>query len=306
MADPFTRDRFCWLDALAADPEMTPGDFLVGYAIATTVKRNSGTKALVSTSNDPGDVVCEAWIGAKEIAKRIGMSHGTVFARTENLEQHGYIQIDPGQRGSGHSSHYRLVEKGQPADISGKKKGQPADISKKPEKPKGQPADYLSPENVSPLTLKGQPADMNPLLPLKDTIEEEDSPRPRLDLKEDGRREVIVADTIEADFGEFYRCYPKHVARAAALKSYRAVITKKLATPATLLDGAVRYAAERANQDPKYTKHASTWLAGGCWDDEIAPTGGGYRPPNGRPDPIAVSEQIARQLMAKNGGGYVQ
>jgi DNA-binding MarR family transcriptional regulator len=159
MSDTFTRDRFRWLDALAGDPEMTPGDFIVGYAIATTVKRNSGSKVWVSESNGPDDVVCEAWIGAKAIAKRIGMSHGTVFARAQKLEQQGYIQVDPGKPGSGHSHHYRLMEKGQPADHS--------------DKTKGQPADHLSPEKVSPLTIKGQPADMNPLLPLKDTFEEE-------------------------------------------------------------------------------------------------------------------------------------
>jgi hypothetical protein len=174
MSDTFTRDRFRWWDTLAADPEMSPGTFIVGYAIATKLQRNSGNKTLVSASNDPADVVCEAWIGADAIAEKIGMSTGTVFANVKKLEQHGYIQIDPGKPGSGHSHHYRLVEKGQPADHSKrqskKKKGQRADYS---ERPKGQPADHLSPEKVSGLTNKGQPADMNPLLPLKKTIEEE-------------------------------------------------------------------------------------------------------------------------------------
>jgi biotin operon repressor len=174
MSDPFTRDRFRWWDALAADPEMSPGTFIVGYAIATKLQRNSGNKTVVSASNDPADVVCEAWIGADAIAEKIGMSTGTVFANVKKLEEHGYIQIDPGKPGSGHSHHYRLVEKGQPADHlkgqSKKKKGQRADYSANP---KGQPADHLSPEKVSGLTIKGQPADMNPLLPLKKTIEEE-------------------------------------------------------------------------------------------------------------------------------------
>jgi hypothetical protein len=29
--DWFTRERFRWLDSLAADPKMSPGDFIVGY-----------------------------------------------------------------------------------------------------------------------------------------------------------------------------------------------------------------------------------------------------------------------------------
>ena len=36
----------------------------------------------------------------------------------------------------------------------------------------------------------------------------------------------------------------------------------------TPLAGAQRYAAERKDQDPKYTKHPATWLNGGCWEDE--------------------------------------
>jgi hypothetical protein len=111
MSDTFTRDRFRWWDTLAADPEMPPGAFIVGYAIATSLQRNSGNKALVAASNDPDDVVCEAWIGAGKIAGRISMTTGTVFSMVKKLEQHGYIQVDKGKAGSGHAHHYRLVEK---------------------------------------------------------------------------------------------------------------------------------------------------------------------------------------------------
>jgi hypothetical protein len=274
MSDHFTRDRFRWWDTLAADPEMPPGAFLVGYAIATSLKRNSGTRALVSAANDPDDVVCEAWIGAGEIANRISMSTGTVFSMMRKLEEHGYIFVDKGKAGSGHAHHYRLVEKvsgltnnSQRADHS---KDHRADHS---EKPNGQRADHSSPKKVSGLTIKGQPADMNPLLPLKETIEDrEDSSR--LDVgKEVGRRSRMNPDADtenDANFEDWYRQYPKKVAKAAALKAYRAVITKKLATPEELLAGAMRYAAERSGQDPKYTKHPSTWLQGGCWADEPA------------------------------------
>jgi hypothetical protein len=314
MSDTFTRDRFRWLDSLAADPEMTPGDFIVGYAIATTVKRNSGTKVWVSASNDPADIVCEAWLGAREIADKIGMSHGTVFARTQKLEKHGYIQIDPGKPGSGHSHHYRLVEKGQPADHSGKKKGQSADHSKgqpadHTKRSKGQPADHLSPEKVSPLTIKGQPADQNPLYPLEEkTIEEIDS----LDFgdEDSGRRSQqktpAAPDSIDADFAEFYRVYPKHRAKAEALEAYRRA-RKKGVTPAELLSGAMRAAAEfdqhvrREGHENahRFTKNAATWLNKECWTDESPPPGGatnGAAPP-GQSHHIDVGEQIARQLM---------
>jgi hypothetical protein len=35
-----------------------------------------------------------------------------------------------------------------------------------------------------------------------------------------------------------------------------------------LIAGAQRYAVERREQDPKYTKHPATWLNAGCWQDE--------------------------------------
>ena len=144
--DWFTRDRFRWLDAaLPLDTKMPPAAFIVGYAIATALRRDSGNALFMSASNKPDVVVCEAWIGAPDIAAKIGMSKATVFAMVSKLENHGYVQIEPGKRGSGHSNHYRLIEKGQPADISNSQstdiseaKGQPADISKPG---KCQPAD---------------------------------------------------------------------------------------------------------------------------------------------------------------------
>jgi hypothetical protein len=65
----------------------------------------------------------------------------------------------------------------------------------------------------------------------------------------------------------------------------------------------MRYAAERAGQPPKYTKHPATWLKGGCWADEPTnPSNNSPRPPT---DHNAISELIARQLMEKDGGGHV-
>jgi hypothetical protein len=69
-------------------------------------------------------------------------------------------------------------------------------------------------------------------------------------------------------FDDFWRAYPKRVAKEAARKAYGKAIERG-ATPAALLAGAQRYAAERKDQDPKYTKHPATWLNGGCWEDEL-------------------------------------
>jgi hypothetical protein len=58
------------------------------------------------------------------------------------------------------------------------------------------------------------------------------------------------------------------VARGAAEKAYARIIKNKTATASELLAGVTRYAQERKGQDPKFTKHGSTWLNGQCWLDE--------------------------------------
>jgi hypothetical protein len=73
---------------------------------------------------------------------------------------------------------------------------------------------------------------------------------------------------LYAAFEEFWAVYPLKKAKAEAAKAYGAVIKKKQATPAEVLAGAMRYAAERSGQDSKFTKHPATWLRAGCWADE--------------------------------------
>ena len=72
-------------------------------------------------------------------------------------------------------------------------------------------------------------------------------------------------------FAEFWDAYPKRVEKASARKAFEAVV-KAGADPGAVIAGAIRYAVERAGQDPRYTKHPSTWLRAECWEDE--PEGG--------------------------------
>jgi hypothetical protein len=130
--DPYTSDRFRWLDQVAADPELPASAFKVAYAIATALKRNSGTTTLVSDTSDNSDIR-ELWIGCQKPAGKIAMARTSVL----EMERNGHLAVDQGKRGSGHSHHYRLLEKCQPADIL---KCQPADIC---EKHKCQPTDIF-------------------------------------------------------------------------------------------------------------------------------------------------------------------
>jgi hypothetical protein len=87
------------------------------------------------------------------------------------------------------------------------------------------------------------------------------------------RGPVLVPDA-EA-FGQFWAVYPRHVAKEAARKAFDAAIKKHHIEPDRLIEGAKRYAGERAGQDPKFTKHPATWLNGGCWEDEPPNASGG-------------------------------
>jgi hypothetical protein len=127
------------------------------------------------------------------------------------------------------------------------------------------------------------------------------------------RRRRQSQDHTDSNFETFYRQYPKHVAKAAALKAYRAVITKGLATPEELLAGAMRYAAERSGQDARFTKHPATWLHGGCWADEphapitstIDVNGDQIRPPDRSPSPPWRRESNTERLIRKLSEGGV-
>lgn len=74
-------------------------------------------------------------------------------------------------------------------------------------------------------------------------------------------------------FDEWYLAYPKHVGRGQAEKAYRTAL--KIAEPLTLLEGAKRYALQRAGQDAQYTAGPSVWLNGKRWlDEDVSPASG--------------------------------
>lgn len=83
--------------------------------------------------------------------------------------------------------------------------------------------------------------------------------------------------THEDAFNAFWRHYPRgrKTAKADARRLFIKIITGKhkdlKATPEQLIWGAQRYAAAMGDHHP-YVKKPSTWLNGGCWEDEdLAP-----------------------------------
>lgn len=80
------------------------------------------------------------------------------------------------------------------------------------------------------------------------------------------KKDISLREQQEA---EFWAAYPRKVGKPAALKALSAALKKT--DFATIMAGVVRYAGERAGQDPQFTKHPGPWLNGEHWADEPMP-----------------------------------
>jgi hypothetical protein len=68
------------------------------------------------------------------------------------------------------------------------------------------------------------------------------------------------------DFDTFWKLYPRRVEKFTARSAWDKAL--KHGTPEEIVEGARRYASERAGENIRFTKHPATWLNGGCWLDE--------------------------------------
>jgi hypothetical protein len=84
------------------------------------------------------------------------------------------------------------------------------------------------------------------------------------------RKRASESPTEDPLFAEFWKVYPRHKVRSAALKSWDKAV-KGGADPEVIILGARRYATDprRVASDIQYTAHASTWLNQRRWEDEV-------------------------------------
>lgn len=94
----------------------------------------------------------------------------------------------------------------------------------------------------------------------------------------DTRSSLKRIDVVNAQFDEFWSVYPRHVAKADALKVFTKVA--KSVDPAAVVAGARRYASDPNLPEKQFIPHPTTWLNAGRWDDEPLPPRGGARPPD--------------------------
>ncbi len=69
-----------------------------------------------------------------------------------------------------------------------------------------------------------------------------------------------------SSFDDFWKIWPRKVARKAAEKAWRSAV--KRSPYETIIAAAASYAASREGKDQTFTAHASTWLNGDRWEDQ--------------------------------------
>lgn len=246
----------------------------------------------------------------RELVLGTGMSESTVRRAVRELEQKGWLSVTRTSGGHRFSSSNSFELRAPPLSVMAGATPVTRDS--------GQDSHPCHARHPTPVT--GDTLPLSIVTPIKENLkakdksEERDSLQLDLDDEDSGRRRQSHSE-IDSDFEQFYRQYPRHAAKAAALKAYRGVISKGLVTAAELEAGAMRYAAERSGQDPKFTKHPSTWLNGACWADEpvraitstIDGAGNPIRPPPDRPQPAnahaARAQIFIDRLKAQTNGG---
>jgi hypothetical protein len=123
------------------------------------------------------------------------------------------------------------------------------------------------------------------LSPLEKNIgRKKDSPPSQLDLLANGQpgEQPIQPEPVsrrsskkestppQTRFDEFWSVYPRKDDRKAAEAAYARAV-RNGTTEEELVAGAMRFSAERAGEDPAFTKYGVTWLKGECWKNPSAP-----------------------------------
>lgn len=94
-------------------------------------------------------------------------------------------------------------------------------------------------------------------------------------------KETITETSISSDdeFEEFWAAYPKRPNNPKKPAKLKYMAARKRGVPHdVIMAGVNAYAQTRANEDPKFTKLAETWLNKECWQDDYTLGGGTNRP----------------------------
>ena len=257
--DEFTKRRFLWLDQVSANPDVSSAGFRLAYAISRYINRGTG----------------QAWPTQGTLAKDTRMSRRGVQLCINSLAKHGHLFVVAG-KGRGLRSTYEMIIH-TPDDEEKANYGSPYE-EKKGERQcafSGVEKANETHEKANGATKKGErPFAQNSLKEPFDELFEIESISPALKSTPPVGSKSSLPSKEKSSFDEafesLWRAFPKRIARPAARRAWDAAI-RHGADPQHIIAGALRYAAERTGQDPKFTKHPATWLNNECWLDEAAP-----------------------------------
>jgi helix-turn-helix protein len=239
-------------------------------AQASSIKDPSAAHILLVLANH-ADEHGECWPSHQLIAKETGLGIATVKRKLDVLKQQERVQWTTG-RGKKAGNRYRLIAHNL------------SDLADRPNRSSSHANSSSSTETAAqiahPVTDNSSPVSYepteNPQKKENPHINDAPSALP-LDGHMNGNGFANEAkqasghpnkegkEASEA-FKQFWAAYPRHVGQLAARKVWDKAL--KEAPADQIIDGARRYAAERQDENPKYTKHPATWLNGGCWMDE--------------------------------------
>jgi DNA-binding transcriptional regulator YhcF (GntR family) len=251
MADTFTKDKFEWLDQVAADVRLPGTAFKLAYLISQNINRQSGN----------------AWPSIATLANRLGTNEKTVRRLTDELCEAGHLEKKRG--GDGKPNVYRLVVSDR-TKMSTQNEIRP-DIYVHTETVSEIQTGHLCPSDRTFMTL--QSGHICPPNPLKEPFEEQSDGESLSPHVAKSRSQAIDADPIAGHFADWFNQYPRKVQRAEAERAYRRTLKAKLATPDQLINAVMRYAAERLREPDdaartRFTAHPATWLNQHRWLDE--------------------------------------
>lgn len=285
-SDDFTRNLIAWQNQVVADRELTLLAFHVAYVIGQHVNRGTG----------------DAWPSQGRLCEALSASRRGVQMAIDQLASRGHLGVTV-QRGRNGSNKYRpllkqaVIEPGSGdlnahggAHLTGDNAHGGAHLE-------GQGAHedaHLNDDNAhdgahqmrtgvrtNHLNEQSEGYTLSPSISNFEI-------GPQVEADPAGQQPTALAAKVTraqaaSQFDEWWNVYPRKVGKEAARPVFARILKAGQASLAELAAGAERYAAERAGEDPTFTKHPKTWLNGGHWNDEPAPrataqrrTGQGY------------------------------
>jgi DNA-binding transcriptional regulator YhcF (GntR family) len=226
MTTSFAARKFTWIDRIIRDRNVPHLAARVAVLISNYLNRTSG----------------DAWPSQGKLAADLGVARRTIQYALDALVGTGHLAVEVSR---GKTNHYRPIFETEDAQS-------------------GAQVDAQSGAQVEQADAQSDATDLRNLTTgtyarpfAQNTIE--DNP-----IKNNPKRKslAMISESTSSGFEEFWRVFPRKVAKLKAEKAYASIIKSKRAS-----------ADERTGEDPKFTKHPPTWLTGGCWTDEPkAPT----------------------------------